>query len=245
MNRVVCIGTLLFCLFGQPLVASAKSAECLKDCGQWHGAHPEQNFGPLPQSVPYRNCFISAGRQHGVPPRLLASVAYGESDFNPNAVSDKGAIGVMQIRWPLTARHLGVGNRWRLFDACTNIDAGARYLRELSEKYSGNVHYMLGAYFYGPSRIDGASLPAPAAHYSDYIYQRNLALDRFNASPQTIVYLSSGHSARRWQKALSRRFPDIQFSVNPSTDGTYGVTANGASAAMRKMSDQLGSTLTP
>jgi hypothetical protein len=245
MTRAAFLTVWMLFLFGMPALVSAKSSECSRDCGRWRGSHQERDLGAVPQSVPYRSCFISAGRKHGVSPRLLASVAYGESDFNPTAVSDKGAIGVMQIRWPVTARHLGVGNRWQLFDACTNIDAGARYLKELSEKYAGNTHYMLAAYFYGPSRIDSASLPAPAAQYSDYIYERHLALDRFRGSPLIIVNLSSRHSARRWRKALSRSFPDIQFSVHSNADGTHGVRASGTSAALREILSHLGTTFTP
>ena len=133
---------------------NASLLDCDADCGKWEGVTSELEFSPLPLGIPYRSCFWRAPPLITGCPRIsLAAVGSGESDFNSNAVSKRGAIGVMQIRWPVTARHLGFGNRSKLFDPCINIDAGARYLKELSERYDLNPHYMLGAYYFGPSRV--------------------------------------------------------------------------------------------
>ena len=77
----------------------------------------------------------------------------------------------MQILWPETAHHLGLKRLSDLLDPCTNVDAGARYLRELLEKYDGNLHRALAAYNYGPGRIPetGPDLPDGAVWYSGYI----------------------------------------------------------------------------
>jgi len=79
----------------------------------------------------------------------------------------------MQILWPGTAKHLGIHRLSDLYDPCTNIDAGARYLRELLDLYNGNVHLALAAYNYGPGRIarDGGIIPSGAAWYSGYIFR--------------------------------------------------------------------------
>ena len=79
----------------------------------------------------------------------------------------------MQILWPGTAKHLGIHRLSELYDPCTNIDAGARYLRELLATYDGNMHLALAAYNYGPGRIDrsGYNIPDGAAWYSGYIYR--------------------------------------------------------------------------
>jgi hypothetical protein len=97
-------------------------------------------------------------------------VARGESDFDALARSTANAYGLMQIQWPQTARHLGIEQRSQLLEPCTNVDAGARYLKELLARYGGNVHRALAAYNYGPSRITPAgAIPEGATWYSGYI----------------------------------------------------------------------------
>ncbi|MDX1508049.1 MAG: lytic transglycosylase domain-containing protein [Woeseiaceae bacterium] len=122
---------------------------------------------------PYATCFSVAALEYDIPETLLLAVARGESDFEPTARSKANAHGVMQILWPGTARHLGIHRLSQLYDPCTNIDAGARYLREMLDRYQGNVHLALAAYNYGPQRIatDGADIPSGAAWYSGYIHR--------------------------------------------------------------------------
>lgn len=125
------------------------------------------------REFPYANCFRQAALAHHVPEILLLAVARGESNFEADAISHANAYGLMQILWPGTARHLGITQQADLFDPCTNVDAGARYLRELLEKYNNNLHRSLAAYNYGPSRIpvSGGSIPDGANWYSGYIYR--------------------------------------------------------------------------
>lgn len=120
---------------------------------------------------PFADCFRAAATAHDLPETLLLAVARGESDFEAGARSRANAHGVMQIRWPVTARHLGINRLSDLYDPCTNIDAGARYLKELRTTYGGNLHLALAAYNYGPSRIpaSGLGVPAGALWYSGYI----------------------------------------------------------------------------
>ena len=120
---------------------------------------------------PFANCFAAAALQYSLPETLLLAVARGESDFEATARSRANAHGVMQILWPDTARHLGIHRLSELYDPCTNIDAGARYLREMLARYDGNLHLALAAYNYGPRRIpvDGGVIPSGANWYSGYI----------------------------------------------------------------------------
>jgi hypothetical protein len=120
---------------------------------------------------PHASCFSAAALQHDLPESLLLAVARGESDFEATARSRANAHGVMQILWPGTARHLGIYRLSDLYDPCTNIEAGARYLKELLGRYDGNLHLALAAYNYGPGRIsqDGRGVPPGAAWYSGYI----------------------------------------------------------------------------
>jgi hypothetical protein len=124
-------------------------------------------------TFPHATCFKAAALQYDLPETLLLAVARGESDFEPTARSKANAHGVMQILWPDTARHLGIHRLSELYEPCTNIDAGARYLRELLDMYDGNLHLSLAAYNYGPGRIarNGINIPSGAEWYSGYIYR--------------------------------------------------------------------------
>lgn len=124
-------------------------------------------------TFPHATCFRVASLEYGLPESLLLAVARGESDFEATARSRANAHGVMQILWPDTARHLGIRRLSDLYDPCTNIDAGARYLKELLDHYDGNLHLALAAYNYGPGRIarDGSGIPSGAEWYSGYIYR--------------------------------------------------------------------------
>jgi hypothetical protein len=122
---------------------------------------------------PHATCFRVAALEHGLPESLLLAVARGESDFEETARSRANAHGVMQILWPGTAKHLGIHRLSDLYDPCTNIDAGTRYLKELLNTYDGNLHLALAAYNYGPGRIPkhGDAIPNGAVWYSGYIFR--------------------------------------------------------------------------
>ncbi len=91
----------------------------------------------------------AAARRHQVDADLLHSIIRAESDYNPRAVSPKGAQGLMQLM-PQTAAALGVADA---FDPAANIEAGTRYLRQLLDFYNRDLVLALAAYNAGPERV--------------------------------------------------------------------------------------------
>jgi hypothetical protein len=176
MTRAECVRglltfvTCLLVLSGSPatlaaLVRSADPAPAWRDFMTMRsGASPAIDY-------PYRACFVGAAAEHDLPVSLLVAVARGESNFDPDAVSSANARGLMQILWPGTGRELGFRSAAELHEPCPNIEAGARYLSGLLERYNGDLHLALAAYNYGPGRIpaDGRFVPDGARWSSSSI----------------------------------------------------------------------------
>ncbi len=91
-----------------------------------------------------------ASARHNLDPALVKAVIGVESNWNPAAVSRKGALGLMQLI-PTTAGQLGVGNA---FDPVQNVEGGATYLRSLLDRYHGDLELTLAAYNAGPGAVE-------------------------------------------------------------------------------------------
>ncbi|WP_268890058.1 lytic transglycosylase domain-containing protein [Lysinibacillus sphaericus] len=97
----------------------------------------------------YAAIIEKASATYGVPEKLIAAVIKQESNFNPSVVSHAGAQGLMQLM-PRTAQYLGVTNA---FDPEQNIMAGAKYLRQMLDKFDNDPTLALAAYNAGASRV--------------------------------------------------------------------------------------------
>lgn len=98
-----------------------------------------------------------AAEKYKLPEALIFAVMAVESNFNPRALSDKGAMGLMQLM-PGTAKDLYVADAW---DPAQNIEGGARYLRLLANQYSGDLVKTLAAYNAGPEAVRRAGEAVP------------------------------------------------------------------------------------
>ncbi len=121
--------------------------------------------------------FISeAADKYGIPVPLLKAVIKVESNFNPNAVSRKGAQGLMQLM-PDTARLVNVSDS---FDPWENIMGGSRYLKMLLERFSGQLSYALAGYNAGPERVVQHNGIPPIAETQDYVQKVTRYYNLFN-----------------------------------------------------------------
>lgn len=92
----------------------------------------------------------ATAERHQVDPALVHALIEAESSWDPQAVSPKGALGLMQLI-PATAQRFGVADP---FDARQNLDGGVRYLRQLLERYNGDLQKALAAYNAGEGAVD-------------------------------------------------------------------------------------------
>ena len=104
-------------------------------------------------------------KEYGVDEDLVRAVIKAESANNPNALSNKGAMGLMQLM-PQTAKMLGVNDAW---DPEQNIRGGVKYLSQLSDKFNGDIVKMLAGYNAGPNKVDQFDGVPPYAETQSYV----------------------------------------------------------------------------
>ena len=120
----------------------------------------------MSDSTPYIQHVNAAAQKFGVDRRLLHALIMVESGYDPDAISPKGACGLMQLM-PLTARRYGVNN---IFDPNQNLMAGTHYLSDLLKLFNNKPELALAAYNAGENNVlkAGSNLP-PYAETRDYV----------------------------------------------------------------------------
>lgn len=126
-------------------------------------AKPAAPPAPEPQKTP-RELVEDAAARAGLPPAIVHSVARAESGYRTDALSRKGAIGLMQLM-PGTAADLSADPH----NPRENAEAGAMYLREMLIKYDGDVPKALAAYNAGPGAVDKYNGVPPYAETRSYV----------------------------------------------------------------------------
>lgn len=119
-----------------------------------------------------RSLAVAAAERHGLDPELVLAVVGVESAFRPEAVSPKGAQGLMQLM-PRTAASLGVEDA---FDPAENLDGGVRHLGSLLARYGGDVERALAAYNAGEGAVARHGGIPPFAETREYVKR---VLDRY------------------------------------------------------------------
>lgn len=127
----------------------------------WEAQSPAREYG---SGAAVREMIVRTARELGVDPRLAQAVAQVESGLDQKAVSAVGAVGVMQLM-PETAAALGVDPT----EIHENIRGGVQYLKQLLDRYHGNVLYALAAYNAGPGAVDRYSGVPPYRETQQYV----------------------------------------------------------------------------
>lgn len=134
---------------------------------------------------------LAAANKYGISPQLIDAVARQESGYRTNAVSHAGAIGIMQLM-PGTARLMGVKNPR---DPHANIDGGARYLRQMLDRFGGNVALALAAYNAGPRTVERAGGIPRITETQNYVHRILASLSTSaaaaTAAAQAVVQIAS------------------------------------------------------
>ena len=175
-----------------------------------HGAASIVSPVPLAagdKSAPYDASINEHARRQGVAPELVRAVIQVESAFNPVAVSNKGAMGLMQLM-PATAQEIGVSNP---FDPDQNIRGGVTYLKQLLTRYDQKVELALAAYNAGIGNVEKYGDVPPFKETRNYVNKITKA-----APPvaRNIIY--------RWFELVDGQ-PKARYSNKPPASGSYEI----------------------
>jgi len=178
-----------------------------------------ENRSQQSDSIPvsYVNIINSACSRFGVDPSLVHAIVKVESDFNPFAISRKGATGLMQLM-PQTATTMNVRNT---FSPDENVEGGVKYLRYLLDRYEGNITLALAAYNAGETAVKKWGTIPPYKETQEYV--------------KKILQIYNGTG-----KAFSPRYT---IYIGAGADGTILLTDNPSNHPDKKLHHKMGQSL--
>lgn len=174
---------------------------------------PSEVAAPATAAAPPSNLQQAVDRiadRHGLSPELLHSVIKVESNYNPYAVSPKGALGIMQLI-PATAQRFGVAD---VFDPIENIEGGARYLEYLIDMFHGNLMLAVAAYNAGENAVAKYGTVPPYAETQNYL---RLVMEEAQKASAAKIREQKGQE-KQAKAVTAPDGPHVQEIVQP--DGT-------------------------
>ena len=173
-------------------------------------------------TVTYADLFNEAATTYGVDVNLLTAIAKQESNFKADAVSSAGAIGIMQLM-PATAESLGVSNP---YDARENIMGGAKYIRQMLDRYDGDVTLALAAYNAGSGNVVKYGGVPPFTETQNYVAKVTANYENKVEGPDIVYSSPAGASDSSGVENASVENVSVENVTNSANNTTSGNAAS-------------------
>ncbi len=183
-------------------------------------------------TVTYADLFNEAATTYGVDVNLLTAIAKQESNFKADAVSSAGAIGIMQLM-PATAESLGVSNP---YDARENIMGGAKYIRQMLDRYDGDVTLALAAYNAGSGNVAKYGGVPPFTETQNYVAKVTANYENKVEVPDIVYSSPAGSSSSAGAENAGVENVANENNNSNSTNSVQSATSGNAASAINNAS---------